>query len=331
MCIKSYAYARAGLLGNPSDVYNGKTISISVRNFYACVILLQTPEFKIESGIQDLEVYNSVSELIKQINLYGYYGGVRLIKSAIKTFFNYCDSEGIELEAKNFTISYSSNIPRQVGLGGSSAIVTATIKALKEFYNVEIPVEILPSIILDAELKELGINAGLQDRVIQVFEGCMYMDFNTEVMKNRKYGEYERIDLSNLPPLYIAYKEGLSKVSGNVFNNVRFRFERRDPFIINVLCNIAELAEKGKKAIAERNFDYLYELMNENFELRRKIINIDEGNFELVKIARSCGASAKFAGSGGSIIGIYKDEDMFNRLTKELGKIDANVIKPEIE
>src|SRR5260370_1435760 len=33
--IETYAYARAGLLGNPSDGYYGKTISFLVRDFHA--------------------------------------------------------------------------------------------------------------------------------------------------------------------------------------------------------------------------------------------------------------------------------------------------------
>jgi len=47
-------------------------------------------------------------------------------------------------------------------------------------------------------------------------------------------------------------------------------------------------------------------------------------------VARDCGASAKFAGSGGSIIGIYKDDVMLNRLIVNLKKINARVIKPYI-
>ena len=39
--IRKRAYARAGLLGNPSDGYHGKTISIIVRNFWAQVVLYE--------------------------------------------------------------------------------------------------------------------------------------------------------------------------------------------------------------------------------------------------------------------------------------------------
>ena len=39
--MRKRAYARAGLLGNPSDGYHGKTISLSVRNFWAEVVLYE--------------------------------------------------------------------------------------------------------------------------------------------------------------------------------------------------------------------------------------------------------------------------------------------------
>ena len=39
--IRKRGYARAGLIGNPSDGYHGKTISLVVRNFFATVILYE--------------------------------------------------------------------------------------------------------------------------------------------------------------------------------------------------------------------------------------------------------------------------------------------------
>ncbi|MDW7681555.1 MAG: GHMP kinase, partial [bacterium] len=176
MIIEARAFARAGLLGNPSDGYFGKTISISVRNFGAHISLYESPELKIEPQDQDLNIYRNIYQLVDSISLTGYYGGTRLIKSAIKKFCEYCNKNNIKLSNKNFSIRYHSSIPRQVGLAGSSAIITATMRALMCFYGVEIPQEILPNIILSAETEELNINAGLQDRVIQVYEGCVYMD-----------------------------------------------------------------------------------------------------------------------------------------------------------
>jgi len=50
----------------------------------------------------------------------------------------------------------------------------------------------------------------------------------------------------------------------------------------------------------------------------------------LIKAARSSGASAKFTGSGGAIIGTYTDEAMYENLVKNMKAIDASVIKPII-
>ena len=47
LLIRKRAYARAGLLGNPSDGYHGKTISLIVRNFWAEVVLYEWDSVEI--------------------------------------------------------------------------------------------------------------------------------------------------------------------------------------------------------------------------------------------------------------------------------------------
>ena len=330
MIIESRAFARAGLLGNPSDGYYGKTISIIIKNFGATVKIYETPELHIKESGEEKNVFRNIHHLSESVKLTGYYGGVRLIKAAIKKFSEYCESENIRIDNKNFTIEYNTTIPRQVGLAGSSAIITATMKALMKFFNVKIDEAFLPTLILSVEQDELGINAGLQDRVIQVYEGCVFMDFERSHIERHNYGMYERLETSNLPRLYLAYKTELSKVSGTVLNNIKERFDKGDNLIIDTLNEIAECAQKGRKAIADRNYSELNRLINLNFDLRCKIMNISESNMELVKTARSCGASAKFSGSGGAIIGMYENDEVLRKLIVNLKKINARVVKPFI-
>jgi glucuronokinase len=330
MIIESRAYARAGLLGNPSDGYFGKTISIIVKNFGARISLYQSPELHIEPQEQDLTTYRNIYHLRDAVSLTGYNGGIPLIKAAIKKFCEYCEENNIRLGNKNFTIRYASSIPRQVGLAGSSAIIIAAMRAFMQFYNVKIPLEILPNLALSAEKDELGINAGMQDRVIQSYEGCVYMNFDKKMMEEKKHGQYERIDPALLPKLYIAYKTSLGKVSGKVLNDIRTRYDKGDTHVIETLSKIASLAESGREAIQQKDHETLFHLMNENFDLRCKIMNISESNMEMIKTARSCGASATFTGSGGSIIGMYTDDEMLNKLVVKLKHINARVIKPYI-
>lgn len=325
--IDSRAYARAGFLGNPSDGYNGKTVSLIVKNFGAQILMYESPELCIEPQQADSNNFRNIYQLKETVSLIGYNGGIPLIKATIKKFCDYCDKNGIRL-SKNFTLRYSSTIPRQVGLAGSSAIVIATLRALMQFYKVEIPLVDLPTLALEAETQEMGINAGLQDRVIQCYEGCVHMDFNKEQMANSGHGLYTPIDPSLLPKLYIAYKTDLGKVSGKVLNEIRAKYDKGDEHTISTLGKIASLADEGKEAILAGDHDRLGQLINQNFDYRTQIMTISDSNMELINTARSCGASAAFTGSGGSIIGTYKDDEMLKRLVIALKKTNSRVIKP---
>ena len=71
----------------------------------------------------------------------------------------------------------------QAGLSGSSAIVCAALSCLLDFYKIRklIKVEVWPQLILNAE-KELGVVAGLQDRVAQVYGGLVYMVYLLHIL-----------------------------------------------------------------------------------------------------------------------------------------------------
>jgi glucuronokinase len=329
--IERIAYARAGLLGNPSDGYYGKIIAVSVRNFAARVVLEESPEFQIVPAVEDEERYPSVRAFADKTRLYGYYGGVRLLKAAVRKFLDHCDGRGLALRDGNFTLRYASNIPRQLGLGGSSALVTAAMRTLMAYHGVEIPIELLPTLILSAEQDELEINAGFMDRVIQTYEGCVYMDLAEHLIRERGYGHYERLDCGRLPDLYLAYKTSLGKVSGRVLNEIRRNYDRGDERTIATLKKIAALADAGKAALAQGDPALFARLLDENFDLRRSIMTISPANLEMIRTARFCGASASYAGSGGSIIGTYDGEAMFDRLAAALERLGATVIKPAIQ
>jgi glucuronokinase len=71
-------------------------------------------------------------------------------------------------------------------------------------------------------------------------------------------------------------------------------------------------------------------LLNENFDLRRRLYKISKGNIDMVEAAREIGASAKFTGSGGAIVGTYEDDAMFQQLEGAFEPMGVAVIKPQI-
>src|SRR4029450_9317901 len=180
LLIRKRAFARAGLVGNPSDGYHGRTLSISVRNFWAEVVLYEWDSVDIVLAEDDRASFRSVKDLARDVRLHRYSAAIRLVKATIKRFVEYCETRRIPLHDRNFSIRYETTIPRQVGLAGSSAIIVATLRCLMEHYEGEVPLGGEPGFVLSVEREELGITAGLQDRVIQVYEGLVSMDFAKE-------------------------------------------------------------------------------------------------------------------------------------------------------
>jgi glucuronokinase len=243
---------------------------------------------------------------------------------------DYCHEHSIEMEDRNFTIEYESSIPQRLGMGGSSAIITAALRALCQYFEIEIPLPIQANLVLETETRELGVPAGLQDRVIQSYEGLVYMDFAREHIEKQGYGAYLPMDAALLPNVYVAYRTSLSEGTEVFHNNIRERWRMGDPVVVEAMKTWASYAEQGRQAIIERDYEALDRLIDANFDLRAKIYKISDGNLEMVHTARQAGATAKFAGSGGAIVGTYKDDNMYGQLVRSLAAIGVAVFKPKI-
>jgi glucuronokinase len=328
--IETYGYARAGLLGNPSDGYFGKTISFAMSNFRARVLLFPSGRLEIKPSKADLPVFENLDDLYRITRWRGYYGGIRIIQALIVRLIDNCRQQGVELENRNFTLEYESNIPQRLGLGGSSAIITASLRALCQYYRLDIPLPIQANLVLETETQELNVPAGLQDRVIQAYQGLVYMDFSRDLMTTRGYGEYECLDPGLLPKVYVACRTSLSEGTEVFHGNLRERWRRGDPEVVEAMKTWASYAEEGRDCLLRRDYPRLDELIDANFDLRARIYQIDKGNLEMVHSAREAGATANFAGSGGAIVGTYTDEEILGRLRERMKSIGVEVIVPKV-
>ncbi|MAE60248.1 MAG: GHMP kinase [Planctomycetaceae bacterium] len=332
MIIHTQAFARAGLIGNPSDGYFGKCISIIVRNYAAQVTCWESPTLRIVPQVSDRLEFRSLKDLTNDVQLHGHYGGIRLIKASIKRFHAHCMHTGIDLPDRNFTIEYQTNIPIRVGLAGSSGIITATMRALMQFYDVDIPQPILPNLILSVEVDELGIAAGLQDRVIQVYQGAVFMDLGKDFMDQHAHGQYQPLKTANLPPLFVAYHDNLSEGTEVAHNDLRSRYNRGDAAVRDAMVQFADYAQQARDHIEAGRGADIAPLMDANFDLRASICPISDGNRQLVDTGRQLGAAVKFAGSGGAVIGAYDgDPDRLRRLTDAYAAFGAHLIVPDVD
>lgn len=336
MIIEEKAFARAGLVGNPSDIFHGKTISLLFDQFEVQAVLYESPELIIVPNNRDQSRFSNLEQLVSYRRQFGYYGGIRLIEATIIRFREYCRQSGILLAQKNFTIEYSSDIPFGVGLGGSSAIARAVLSALIRFFGLtdkDIPQAIQANLILEAETEELDISAGPQDRVVMIYGGLVYMDFTEQAYAKNQgmYGRYEKLDPALLPPLFIAYKQELSKSSGKVHNIMRYRAQvEHDAKVLEVMRKKAELVEEAREELTKGNRDALGPILSRDFDLRRSVYAISPENLLLVEIARGLDTHAKQTGSGGAAIGIYKDEVHYQKLSETYAANGFSIFKVNV-
>jgi glucuronokinase len=202
--------------------------------------------------------------------------------------------------APRFRLRVSSDIPRQAGLAGSSAIVIAALRALAAYFALDLGPPTLAALALAAETDVLGITAGPMDRVVQAHEGLLHMDF-------RPGAVHTRLDPALLPPVFIAWDPAPGEDSGAVHDRVRARWERGEPQVVEAVAELASLADEGLGALRTGDVDGLRHLIERSFAVRTAVWTLAERDRVMVEIGRGAGVPMKLCGSGGAVVGILPD------------------------
>ena len=281
------AAARAALAGNPSDGYGGAVLAVVLPGHGA------KAHAGPGSGIQ----VSPESELVR---------------ATTQRF-----ARELAPGAGGAAVRWSTSIPRGVGLGGSSAIVIATLRALCELHRVKLGRAELAELALAVETEDLGIAAGLQDRVAQAYGGLTFMDFAPSCAGDR----YEQLDGELLPPSVVAWRTDASGESGVVHTGLRERFEAGERVVADSLTELAQLARHARAALLARDTGDLMRCVDRSFDARRRMIELDPRHVEMVHCARACGAGVNYAGSGGAIIAVCPDDGTRETVTRELAAI----------
>lgn len=203
-----------------------------------------------------------------------------------------------------------TNIPREVGLSGSSAIVLGAIETLAQLVGVDHDPDIFAAMALSAETEVLGWTAGLQDRVLQAHNRPLLMDFDPWLMDEVDgwpVGRYTPVDPSLLPPvLFVAYRAELGEPSHRALSKRKSRPDQ----VQAVMDDSARLARTAHASLLEGDLATFGDAMNRSFRNRREVFDVDAGQVELVESYASLpGVAANSAGSGGSVAGAVVSDD----------------------
>ena len=274
--------ARIGLLGNPSDGYFGACISVPLVEMTATVSLLPCPSGDLvwpdEPGLRRI--------LLPTLAEYQTWSG---------------------RASTSFRCVVQTDIPRQVGLAGSSAIETALFEALLSWNghaSDAIDADSLAAAVMRVEAEHLGMVAGLQDRLPQAHRTMLHMDFERRRMETTGHALSTPLDVSLLPPLWLAHGPP-GQDSGEVHGGLPARWAAAESEMLMIIDSLRECADLGLVAILEADDAGLGRLIDRNFDLRRRLFGDDAlgETLDMVLLARDLGSCAKQTGSGGAIFG----------------------------
>jgi glucuronokinase len=253
------AHARAALAGNPSDGFGGAVLACCIGELRAWASAERATEAKSDPPSE-------------------------LVDAAIARF-----GRG------PCAVRWGTDVPREVGLGGSSAIVTAAVRALCALHGQALAAGELAEMVLAVEVEDLGIAAGPQDRYAQAHGGLLLMDFAGPEP------HVERLDPALLPPLYLAWRADAAETSHVVHGGLRER--AAEPAVRHAMARLAGHARAARDALLAGDRAAFAAALDASFDEREALLALDPRHVAMVHAAREAGASANYAGSGGAIVG----------------------------
>lgn len=307
--------ARAALAGNPSDGHGGAVVATVVPSLAASVAVSEQRRFTFDRSPTGFASAGEISDWVE----HGEFDGDQpLMHAALSVLYRHFDAD-----LRHHSFRMSTTIPRSLGLAGSSAIVIATILTMIATHQgdrwarrlTDRP-ELIASLALEAEQDVLGIPAGLQDRVVQTLGGTIAMEFGDEHMHRVQglvVGSYRPI--GPLPDgLFVAYRDGTGGDSGLVHGAADVSGDE----FRRAMDTCADAARAAAEAISRADVGSLGDAMDTTFDQRAIAYTLDPAHVEMIEVARSCGASANYTGSGGSVVVLASDRHAADALS-ELG------------
>ncbi len=322
------AFARAGLLGNPSDGYGGKAIAMTLENFNATATVAPCERLELVAGGGRRLVMATPADATGAFAHEHGDGGLRLMRAALRRFF--IRSPHLLTEAtfdtQAFRVRFATDIPEEVGLSGSSAIIIAVMRALMTWFDESISPWELAELALAAELEDLGLACGPMDRVIQAYEGVVVMDLR----EPRSEGSYTRLEAASLPPMFVAYDPRGGSPSADAHAPLRARWKAGDEEILRIMSTFRDLVDAGVAALRNEDHEEFADLMNRNFDLRTSFFPVAERDRQMVAIARRVAASGKLCGSGGAIVGQLRDPSDLESVRRAFEDSGFRLVEPRL-
>ena len=326
MIIRSKAPLRLGLSGGGTDVfpycdeYGGAVLNVTINMYAYCTIEI-TDNGKIEFYASDIKE-SFICDFKDQIELEG---NLLLHKGVYNRIYR----DFLNGESLSFKMTTYSDAPSGSGLGSSSTMVVAIIKAFMEWKNLPLGEYDMASIAYEIEREEIGLSGGKQDQYAATFGGLNFIEFydkNRVIVNPLRIKKWIKNEIENS---LILYYTGTSRDSAKIIDEQIKSTKTKNKTSIEAMNELKKMTFKMKECILKGDFDGFAESLKKGWEAKKSVASVIS-NPEIDEIydfiMENGGKAAKISGAGGGgfmmiICDPVKRFELVEKLKTKKGKV----------
>jgi D-glycero-alpha-D-manno-heptose-7-phosphate kinase len=299
MIIRSRAPLRLGLGGGGTDlspfcdVYGGYVLNATI-DLYAYAIIETRSDKKLRIVASDIgiEFEGEAATVLPD-------GGKLALHKAVyeRIMREFCNGD-----ARPLTLTTYCDAPPGSGLGSSSTLVVAMIKAFVEMLGLPLGEYDIARLAYDIERIDLKLSGGRQDQYAATFGGFNFMEFfaNERVIVNPL--RIKNWIISELESSLVLFYTGASRSSATIIDEQTKNVTENNTASVDAMKELKQDALMMKEAVLMGDFGKFSTYMERSWQAKKrtaKSITTDRIE-EIYGIARKAGAVAgKVSGAGG--------------------------------
>ncbi|KAM7251911.1 hypothetical protein ACFE04_023794 [Oxalis oulophora] len=251
----------------------------------------------------------------------------RLVKSALLVTGFVREKISMGLQIRTW-----ANVPRGSGLGTSSILAAAVVKALLQIIDGDDSSENVARLVLVLE-QLMGTGGGWQDQIGGLYPGIKLTTSFPGVPLRLQVvpllGSPQVI--SELQQRMLVVFTGQVRLANQVLQKVVIRYLRRDNLLVSSIKRLSELAKIGREALMNCDVDELGAIMLETWRLHQELDPYCSNEFvdSLFTFAEPycCGYKLVGAGGGGFALLLANNAECANELRLKLEKDSSFNVK----
>jgi D-glycero-alpha-D-manno-heptose-7-phosphate kinase len=299
MLIRSKAPLRLGLAGGGTDiahyynVYGGYVLNATVDMYAYCTIEPNESgaiEF-IAADIDKKEKYAAAGKLAVSPALPLHAG-----------IYNRIVADYRGGSPLSFSMTTWSDAPAGSGLGSSSTMVVAIIKAFVEWLNLPLGEYDIAALAYKIEREDIGLAGGKQDQYAATFGGFNFMEFYGDERVIVNPLRLKRWIRNELEASLVLYYTGVSRESANIIKEQIAHTQKGDTKNLESMHEMKRQAVAMKESLLKGDFKGFSDCLQKGWLAKKNAAASITNSFldELYQFAIDHGAeSAKISGAGG--------------------------------